>query len=63
MTQSLATWRRPAGCDTSACPEVYLSPFGGALIRSTRDEGSLVSFDTDEWAAFRAAVKLGEFDG
>jgi hypothetical protein len=64
IQETLSMWRRPSGCDTSACPEVYLSRHGGgALIRNTKRRDELVSFDADDWQLFVAAVKAGEFDG
>jgi len=32
------------------------------LVTSSKDRNSIVSFSHDEWAAFIAGVKQGEFD-
>jgi hypothetical protein len=55
-------WRRPQGCDSSACPEVYVSPLGDVLIRNTTRKDELVTFPAGDWRSFVRAVKAGEFD-
>ncbi|MGI5443845.1 DUF397 domain-containing protein [Streptomyces shenzhenensis] len=46
-----------------ACVEVATTPDGGRAVRDTKDRGSGTQFYTrDEWAAFVAGVKAGEFD-
>jgi Domain of unknown function (DUF397) len=46
-----------------SCVEVRASADGGADVRDTKDrEGPSLGFTPDEWRAFVAGVKAGEFD-
>lgn len=55
-------WRKPAKCASSGCVEARMD--GERItVRNSRDPGGdNVSYDRDEWEAFVAAVKAGEFD-
>lgn len=46
-------------CANSGCVEVAIEP---DLIRVRDTNGVIVSYDADEWRAFIAGVKAGEFD-
>lgn len=58
-------WVRSSKCGTNgACAEV-MAPGNGwdfVRIRSSDEPGNYVVFSEDEWAAFVAGVKNGEFD-
>ena len=60
MTEDL-NWRRPR-CDSSACIAVAVEPGGWRRISTAQQESTIVASE-DEWHAFVAAVKRGEFDG
>ena len=50
-------------CSLGACVEVGQSPDGAVLVRDTKDRmQQALSFTADEWTAFVAGVKAGEFD-
>ena len=57
-------WDKSTKCDTNACVEV--ATVGEDLptvgVRNSRLPGEVVWFDRDEWTAFIAGVKAGEFD-
>jgi hypothetical protein len=50
-------------CSLGSCVEVGPTPGGGVLVRDSknRDQQPLM-FDAEEWRAFVAGVKAGEFD-
>jgi Domain of unknown function (DUF397) len=55
-------WHMTGRCDSGAC--VQVGTFGESiLIRSTIDpDGRRVALSRDEWRAFVARVKGGDFD-
>lgn len=53
-------WVR-ASCDSSACVEAQPVP-GGVLLRSSLMPEAVVDVTREEWAAFVAGVKAGDFD-
>lgn len=57
-------WGSPSVCPSgSGCVEIAALPGGGAAIRDGKDPtGAQLRFDAEEWAAFVAAVKAGQFD-
>jgi Domain of unknown function (DUF397) len=60
-----AHWRKSSysGGNGGACVEVAAAPAGGRMIRDSKDpSGPKLAFAADEWLAFIAAVKAGEFD-
>ena len=64
-TQSELTWRKSSysGANGSNCVEVAELPGGGRAVRnSKRPDAGLVEYTRDEWDAFIAGVKDGEFD-
>ena len=58
-------WRRPSKCANPECVEVSQLPDGKVMIRtSLTPMGTLGTAlaTAEEWAAFRDAVKAGEYD-
>lgn len=71
-------WKKSSACHSGGCIEVELEhshrvtwfqpdrPVEGntvfARVRSTKDPDTVLEFDEEEWAAFVAGVKNGEFD-
>jgi predicted secreted Zn-dependent protease len=57
-------WRRSTRCSTNSCVEVADLADGGAAIRDTKAgaDGPILVFSGEEWRAFVAGVKAGEFD-
>ena len=58
----MGSWRRSSFCGSSSCVEVaFIS--GEIGVRDSKDGDSpVLSFTRDEWTAFVAGVKNGEFD-
>lgn len=55
-------WRRSTFCGETSCVEVALSQ-SGVGVRDSKQAGSpVLMFTPNEWAAFVAGVKSGEFD-
>lgn len=56
-------WRKASACSyTSTCVEVAETATE-ILVRDGKDpEGAVLSFTRDEWDAFLAGVRNGEFD-
>jgi len=59
---SSLTWRS-ARCSTQSCVEIADLPDGGAAVRDgkLRHDSPILVFTSDEWSAFLAGVKDGEF--
>jgi hypothetical protein len=50
-------------CSFGNCVEVCRTPDGTVLVRDAKDrDRQALSFADEEWAAFVAGVKAGEFD-
>ena len=50
-------------CSFGNCVEVGRSPEGAVVVRDTKDRAQeALAFTDEEWAAFVAGVKAGEFD-
>ncbi len=60
---SSLSWRS-ARCSTQSCVEIADLPDGGAAVRDGKlhDDSPILVFTSDEWHAFLAGVKDGEFD-
>jgi hypothetical protein len=57
-----AVWRRSSLCLNSGCVEVG-SIEGHVVVRDSKLESSpVLSYTPEEWQAFIAGVKAGEFD-
>jgi hypothetical protein len=62
---SSATWRKSSysGGNGGNCVEVAVVPGDGRAVRDSKEPGGpVLMFAADEWAAFAAGVKAGEFD-
>lgn len=59
-------WRKSSHSNPSGggCVEVADLPDGGRLVRDTKQQGRgpILRFTADEWRAFLAGAKDGEFD-
>lgn len=57
-------WIRSSRCETGQCVEVLYYEDGSALIRNSGsgEQSPVLRFPVDEWLAFLAGVKAGEFD-
>jgi uncharacterized protein YeaC (DUF1315 family) len=56
-------FRTSSYCNFGNCVEVGRTPDGVVLVRDTKDRAQqALSFTADEWVAFVAGVKAGEFD-
>jgi Domain of unknown function (DUF397) len=65
MDLSSATWRKSSysGGNGGNCVEIAVLPDGGWAVRDSKDPGGpKLAIASDEWAAFTAGVKAGEFD-
>jgi hypothetical protein len=50
-------------CSFGSCVEVGRTPDGAVLVRDTKNRAQeALAFTDEEWAAFVAGVKAGEFD-
>jgi len=50
-------------CSFGSCVEVGRTPDGAVLVRDTKNRAQqALAFTEEEWAAFVAGVKAGEFD-
>jgi Domain of unknown function (DUF397) len=55
-------WRRSTACESITCVEVAMSG-SRVWVRQSVDPGSpVLEFTRDEWVAFLAGAKSGEFD-
>lgn len=54
-------WRRSSACAGSGCVEVTRLDRNVA-VRDSKAPGPLLTYTPEEWAAFIAGVKAGEFD-
>ena len=60
-----AEWRKSSysGGNGGACVEVARNLPGAVAVRDSKDpDGPKLAFGPDEWAAFTAGVKAGQFD-
>jgi hypothetical protein len=58
-----ARWIRSRACSSDGCVEVAHLASGGVAVRDSKDAGKPAHmFDREEWLAFIAGVKNGEFD-
>jgi hypothetical protein len=57
-------WRKSSACNGAAtCVEVALLPDGGVAVRDGKHPDSpVLVFTPEEWAAFTAGARDGEFD-
>lgn len=65
MEFSRVTWRKSSysSANGGACVEVARVPASAVAVRDSKDPyGPRLVVTPDEWRAFAAAVKAGEFD-
>lgn len=65
MTPELnsARWIRSRACSTDGCVEIAHLSGDLVALRDSKDTGKAAHvFDREEWAAFIAGAKSGEFD-
>ena len=59
----MTEFRVSSSCSFGNCVEVGRTADGAVLIRDTKDRAQqALAFTDEEWAAFVAGVKAGEFD-
>jgi predicted secreted Zn-dependent protease len=56
------TWRRSSRCDTGQCVEVAGSGSAVLMRDSKHPDGPVLVFSAEEWNAFVAGVRQGEYD-
>ena len=49
-------------CSFGNCVEVGRTADGAVLVQDTKDRAQTLAFTAEEWTAFVAGVKAGEFD-
>ena len=55
-------WRKSSHCDAGTCVEVARAD-GGVAVRDSKDpSGPTLKFTEEEWRAFVAGIRDGEFD-
>ena len=60
---SVIEFRVSSFCSFGNCVEVGRSPDGAVVVRDTKDRAQeALTFTDEEWVAFVAGVKAGEFD-
>lgn len=55
-------WIKSSFCTNSGCVEIARSGTGLVLVRDSASPGNALAFTVDEWDAFIAGAKAGEFD-
>lgn len=55
-------WRRSTMCESIACVEVAMSGSKVWVRQSVNPDAPALEFTKDEWVAFLAGAKSGEFD-
>lgn len=55
-------WAKSSKCSDGTCVEVGHDAHGMILVRNNQAPADIVSFTQDEWVAFIAGVRNGEFD-
>lgn len=55
-------YRVSSFCSFGDCVEVGQLPGGSVSVRDTKNRASSLTFTPEEWSAFVAGVKNGEFD-
>jgi hypothetical protein len=55
------SFRKSSACASSACVEVAIEK-GRVHLRNSKSASKTLMFDVDEWTAFVAGVRSGEFE-
>ena len=59
----MTEFRVSSFCNFGSCVEVGRTPDGAVLVRDTKNRmQEALAFTDEEWTAFVAGVKAGEFD-
>lgn len=56
------TWRTALNCNGGACVQVAANDQAVLIGNSTKPRGPVLSYTYDEWHAFVAGIKQGDFD-
>ena len=62
MDLARAMWRKSSRSGANGCVEVALDPAEVAVRDSKHQEGPVLRFNANEWEAFLAGVRNGEFE-
>ena len=62
MDLARAMWRKSSRSGANGCVEVALDPAEVAVRDSKHREGPVLCFSANEWEAFLAGVRNGEFE-
>jgi hypothetical protein len=58
-----SSWRRSSFCSSTTCIEVRADARGAVAVRDSKSEsGPILRYSAEEWRAFVAGVKAGDFD-
>jgi Domain of unknown function (DUF397) len=61
--RDLSWFKSSYSANGQSCVECAKLPDGGIAVRDTKDrEGAILTFNQEEWTAFIAGVKAGEFE-
>lgn len=56
-------WKKSSFCESSGCVYVAVAEIDSGQVVHVRDDyGPFLTFSLEEWDAFVAGVKAGEFD-
>jgi hypothetical protein len=55
-------WRRSSRCDAGQCVEAARVDDGVVVRDSKNPDGPILRFTNDEWTAFVAGVRYGDFE-
>ncbi len=61
-TEGSIQWRRSSRCESGSCVEVAHIDGTIAIRDSKNAAGAVLIFSPEEWTAFVASVRNGEFD-
>ena len=61
-TDSALSWQRSRHCASSGCVEVAIKDGSIYLRDSKHVDSPVLQYDAEEWRAFVAGVKDGQFD-
>jgi hypothetical protein len=63
LSELKSEFKSAESCSFGGCVEVGRTPEGAVLVRDTKDRTrEPLTFTDEEWTAFVAGVKAGEFD-
>ncbi|MEV1286955.1 DUF397 domain-containing protein [Micromonospora sp. NPDC049679] len=62
MSRLSVDWRRSRRCDSNTCVEVASAGAAVAMRDGKDPDGVILVFSRDDWAAFVAGLRAGDFD-